>query len=1792
MKRLPPAFDVTSQSSRQTRRCGPAARRGVILLVVLSMLMLFAVIGVTFLLVASQSRRSSRADARAEQVTDDFRKQLDEVFGQVVRGTTLPNSSMLNHDLLTDMYGTDGVKLVGTGATTFIIEAPDNNAGQLIDLAFEPTAGQILSVPSGTLVPQLPALYGISLQQIQAPGYFNGCVLTALDGPAANQSTRIVGWGYNGTTYTMRVMAFDGVATSTFLAPGAPPTHGVLINGRPFNGTGFGFNPSESPISPSMLTLHDGANNFYALMPHAKYSGYNVFANAGGPDEDYDAVDLQNMLLAGMPVNPTGVVPPNPSLIVPSLHRPDLIAYWKAQPSANFASTPLLQRQVLLRPIGPTVGFTSAPDHPNFTGSNPGNSANPGLFDPISGPWDVDNDGDGIADSVWVDVGLAVQTAPDGRRFKPLAAILCLDLDGRLNVNAHGSVAQLDANYNAPIAPSGNTMANFAFSTTPTSPPTIQLPSSVPTVGMPRGMGYGPAEINLAPLVPVGGPTIFANPATDYKNFFYGLTGADGRIYEGRYGKYVSGAATPPLPGGPVGNLNSDDVLDAIKRFDMSAGYPTTYFNYLTGTTRSNWVNSPSDLWGRSVVAVDYAGQPVYSFVPNNVGVIVNGTVMSAVATAANNENPNDPYTLNLARNRIRGVTSTPPTLADNPFTPGELERILRRYDIDVTALPDRLRQLIDPTFVNTNDYARMITTDSFDLPSPSALPTRDVITTLLAQGTSPANLTVMDLLRSKLITGNNFTTPLAPGNITTINNLIMGTLPGKELLPPEMLAGQRFDLNRPFGNGQDDDGNGVVDEPTQAEFTARNEAPPYWTLVAGLGAVAIPFDLTNDGIVSGVVTTPQPFNDLYSRQQYAKYLYILMMLFADQAETSQAGIPYAWSQETPALTAAQQRELTARRIAQWAVNVVDFRDADSIMTPFEYDVNPFNADGWSVDGILGTADDNLPDRRLVWGCENPEVLLTETMALHDWRVQDSKNDDGTNNDMKNSKGNPLGDPDPDQVRVPQGSLFLELYCPRRNMPLTSYPQELYNTFGQLILGAMVPPSLDGTYPAYPVWRVAITRSRVASAANDLRTRVSTNPDTTNLDPPLLPPATQDPNHWNAYDTLNPLGALQIERLVWFSSSDPTGNPDASSYPIFYNKTPLSQPLISPGQYAVVGPRKTTYLGRVTGTWPNTAASPQQIKLDTTAGTVTVTSTAGTVTPTAPVQQAVPIICTSAALPTAPVGWDTTMTPDASNIGLSVTEPLLTATYYKPPAQQDPTIMAEKDTYATPIDKPADITGPLGLDAIMTSGVQPGYKTALLQRLANPLAAYNPTTNPYITVDWQPIDLTVFNGEAPATPGIPNTRDPLSAATLPVGSRERGFVNPPLGADLWKNFPQTNPNTVTKNVTPVAVFDYNLSQTLGQLNASLGTPWASASGPLIGYAGLPDPTNPATPNSFSWLTWNNRPFTSNMELLMVPATSASQLLQQYSTNITVPPSPYIANAGAFQVPCQQLLNFMLSADGNLNGPAGKAPYFYRLLDYVQVPSRFVGTETYLKPTNFVNRTLLGEQQYGSILHPPFNKVSTYREPGRVNINTIPADTTNVSVVWNGILNGWQAPQWQTQIYPSIHGINGVVPPPGTYPSQIINPFRSAGGAAFGLPYLPAPALQPEVNVTLLRPDPLNPTAPLFGFPTAQIAPYTNPLRHPAFRYQNLQRIGNLLTTRSNVYAVWITVGYFEVTPNPGGVDVAHTDGYQLGQELGSDSGDVKRHRAFYIYDRTIPVGFEPGRDHNIDKGILVKRFIE
>ena len=167
------------------------------------------------------------------------------------------------------------------------------------------------------------------------------------------------------------------------------------------------------------------------------------------------------------------------NIVLPSYHRPALINYWfhrlhtapwvtsefsnaneraqaiiapyaNANPGDNAVLDQIvaLKRKISLRPI--------PEDHPNFDGSNPASTYS-GTTTPLDlqtiatptqirfpfweavGPWDVDNDNDGINDSVWVDLGDPVQKTEDGRLYKALYAIMVIDLDNRLDMNAHGS---------------------------------------------------------------------------------------------------------------------------------------------------------------------------------------------------------------------------------------------------------------------------------------------------------------------------------------------------------------------------------------------------------------------------------------------------------------------------------------------------------------------------------------------------------------------------------------------------------------------------------------------------------------------------------------------------------------------------------------------------------------------------------------------------------------------------------------------------------------------------------------------------------------------------------------------------------------------------------------------------------------------------------------------------------------------------------------------------------------------------------------------------------------------------------------------------------------------------------------------------------------------------------------------------------------------------------------------------------------------------------------------------------
>jgi hypothetical protein len=390
------------------------------------------------------------------------------------------------------------------------------------------------------------------------------------------------------------------------------------------------------------------------------------------------------------------------------------------------------------------------------------------------------------------------------------------------------------------------------------------------------------------------------------------------------------------------------------------------------------------------------------------------------------------------------------------------------------------------------------------------------------------------------------------------------------------------------------------------------------------------------------------------------------------------------------------------------------------------------------------------------------------------------------------------------------------------------------------------------------------------------------------------------------------------------------------------------------------------------------------------------------------------------------------------------------------------------------------------------------------------------------------------------------------------------------------------------------VFLQPLHHSLGYLNDPFGIP-----NPTPNYIG--DPQSP-----FPWLNWNNRPYVSPLELMLVPWLSSSRLLNYNGGYNIVPGGNPYTTPGA---PFPHLANMFLSGSA-----AAPNEELHQILEYLGMPSPFVGTETWINPM-----LASGTASLTSPFLPPFNRISNYREPGRINLNTIYSQE-----VFNGLMAGCPnaQPAWTDFVKSRSGGTstNILDMPDSIFPTEFAQPFRSFTGANLMPTGVSALKFNNEIDATLLRekssvsivtsstPHQITRTGlgvPLFNYTSANACNNTD--RNPYFHYQGLERLGNLVTTRSNVYAVWITVGYFEVEPAAQMIArlypnwtsqqvqnqlANYPDGYTLGRELGIDTGEIKRHRAFFIFDRTIPVGFQRGSDLNFEKAILVKRFIE
>jgi hypothetical protein len=2092
-----------------TKSTSKKQKRGIVLLIVLSLLALFVLLGITYAIVASKYQQGADYVARVEQIGDPLVTETDLVLGQLLHDT-LQRTSLQGHSLLLDLYGIDSVE-------------------GMVSIVGNPGALGVFNYDSGQPAGQPGQIWRMwvnqptSLSKIQH--YYAGRVLTFIDGPAKNHSTRIIDSSFNpndplGKEHELLIEAIES-KHSTFALP--QQGNRFIINGAPFNGTGAGFDPIRRNLEAVLVnraaieqalslggSLASHKDDLVALLPH--FAGYDMSfypappipqlqrtqivwdassaltgsnmqsadnVGFGGQDESWDAVDFQNMALAMVPPRAAEYLANNnlndastfnnDLPIIPSFHRPELINYWINYIRLNILESPqhnimrssppgpgyLRQLQIIAFPYGsdgvrntgdePTEGspepltlhdldriynimrgciFRPMPwNHPNFTGSNPNfaatsaadierlfhnlvNSPNPhfnpnyeGASAPQSRPyptpfpaaqvpsasppvaeylyfpnrpiWDVDNDADGVPDSIWIDPGLPVLTTKSGRRVKRLAAILVKDLDGSIDLNAHGHLLYATDQRNR----ADNALVNIApgYQPLPLADGFGGLGLAPQGANVPRGTGFGPAEV-------------------DFLNLLNNDVNAYGTLMLGRY-EAIPFAPSPDRgvaarPGAP----GVRDPLSYLKHY----GIPDNYVG------QSLWYASPPDVWGRGAVVLDVGGQPIW-----------------ANTAPAGGEMLDTPYEL---------VLSGQPYPGDWRYMPAELERLLRYHDIDAMNLPDRILRLAGNQGAGTNPLAPgyqafpYFTTSSVGPPEPpgtigvanarrnsfgmtshipapaTAIPqeVRQEMASLTDGPKLPGRVSILDLyyeriLARRLAAGGTrsdgtprYSQPLRPDEHLQLKQDM------EQIVPWEFFKGQKFDVNRWLGNGFDDPvgtGNGVVDDPDEAgnePVWPTLPTPPFFNSAQYANIIGNPANGVNvDGSANANGATLTQTDAFLARQLYARHLYCLVLLLGgEKFIAAQATDGNSFPQQS-SLTQTEKELLLRRRLAQWAINCVDFRDPDSIMTPFEFDLFPFNendnnpfngtwdVDGWigrspGPDGQFGPGDDipspdddesAYPYRKVVWGMEYPDLLITETLALHDRRVKDT--DQAGPNDHRRTDTNPSNrDDDLDQFRVPQGTVVLELYCPRpttwsnvnqqpNQKPIL--PRELYHSTGALDLGKRAPGGRA-------VWRLAFSALDASDKTKSAYTMAQSSQESASYDPVDV-----------SFVTGGTDGPQTIERFAYFDNA--ANIPAAERANSFSNRsfTATNSPLLFPGSYAVIGPRSDTYFGSQDPITANPTAptahwggnSKGRIHLDPSAANPVQVYAYGPTGNEIRTSRDANVVKHGIRPPLAII-LDNNLPSDWTSahpwrVGLNITEPLpMPGAYYPEPTvpidtsktggaadfYDDPDVPLRDGTgfKDEPLDHPggaAASTRPIARNNMTHTGTYTDCSTVYLQRLANPMLPYNPPPhptnpsisidpntpynsnsppNPYITIDWATIDVTVFSGEenkdgpsgAPA-PFDPDD-DPASRPEMHFRTRQRGFFPPmttPTPANPWPpltfngdegnvflaskegadtggayfKFNLTNelylPDTSTppEPNQPVPPFrnrssltdpmtgrrlypaDYDLGfeainsdpmddrsakwdlHTLGYLNEPInhlfvqeypnGRPYTPPyQTPYVPYLG-----EPAKP--FPWLTWNNRPFANAMELLLVPTSSSSRVCSEFVAGpIGSNPASVLQNSltsdpygtgtsrtdtppNAFRSPFGHLFSFFNSSlnasdISNPNLPIGLN--LYRLLDYVEVPSPFAGAERWYNPRQTLGTNLYGypPPYIGANLFPPFNKMSRFRDPGRININTI-FDKD----VWDAAIAQFppmKATDFAAAVMLSRQGYYRIPLDPAdmlaidpSQPTRFANPFRT-GDSSDLMPPIGTLRKDDPVEATFMRSYPVAPGSAREGlFEYKSGAAHNDTNRNPYFRYQAFQKIGSLFTTQSNCYAVWITIGYFEVEDNEVQIgqqpkqivfDAAHPDGLRLGQEVGADGGEISRQRAFYIIDRSIPVGFDPvhhpGRRLNTHDCILLRRLIE
>jgi hypothetical protein len=412
---------------------------------------------------------------------------------------------------------------------------------------------------------------------------------------------------------------------------------------------------------------------------------------APGLDEDYDAADLENWFLA--------LQSADASITLPSFHRPGILRYdmstfnasapatwgnylmsndWRVglpasgAPTAAQMATYASSAAKFLRPravdghdrnafpdlvpdMRPTNVATGAPnptlgqigwfESDPTTGVPNGASPDDWVFHP---GYDVDNDGDGYNDSVWLDLGFPVQTDANGKKYKPLFAFLIVGLNGRLPMNTAGNLHDRDfgvrlanKNFDTPTAVPGaageavfNHTSHLGTSPTEVNPKfafrNVVNPAAdaanretLSTLGL-RGILAGARDGSTA-LPGRWGDSRYLQaylgtipPATDPRDTPFGNP-----VRPGKSMPFLTGGAALPPGVTPDASDDDSDVHDFLPDVGSAGGaafyspergdgtYPSTSRNLLLSVERQRRFVTPIDPVGTGRI-IAWNRQPLY----------------------------------------------------------------------------------------------------------------------------------------------------------------------------------------------------------------------------------------------------------------------------------------------------------------------------------------------------------------------------------------------------------------------------------------------------------------------------------------------------------------------------------------------------------------------------------------------------------------------------------------------------------------------------------------------------------------------------------------------------------------------------------------------------------------------------------------------------------------------------------------------------------------------------------------------------------------------------------------------------------------------------------------------------------------------------------------------------------------------------------------------------------------------------------------------------------------------------